>query len=368
MKKKIYWAWLLFIVCSGLAAGMFIWKSNQQDKIENSNIAPDYFSEELKNVREITFYNWKDYTVKSTLDDFEKETGIRVNLEEYETIDEMLTNVQANPNKYDVVTASALSIAQLINFKLAVLLDHKKLPNLNQTENEFKNIKVDPGNQYSIPLMWSTQGLVVNKKYVHEPIDSWKALFDPKYKNKIRLFNDPSEATYPLLEYLGASITTYDPNVFENVRTAARQLKNNGITFGETFTNMEDVATGKVWIAEVFNGDYVNNEINSQDLEYILPKEGMPISIDLVAIMSGSKAKNASHMFMNYLLRPDIMARTANEFKYAASTMEANQFIDKEILENPVIYPPKEDWSRGEVPFYNEKMVPFYNEIYGLMH
>jgi spermidine/putrescine transport system substrate-binding protein len=368
MKKWMYGILILAVLSSGVAIGLAILKGSRQNQVQKNKATPDMNSTETQNVREITYYNWKDYTALSVLEDFEKETGIKVNLEEYETIDEMLTNVQANPNKYDVVNANALSIMQLIDFKLAIPLDHKKLPNLDLVENEFKNLKADPGNQYSIPLMWSTQGLVVNKKYVHEPVDSWKVLFDPKYKNKIRLFDDPSEATYPLLEYLGSSITTYDPNVFEDVRAAARQLKNNGITFGETFTNIEDVAMGKVWIAEVFNGDYVNNEINPENLEYVIPKEGIPLSIDLVAIMSGSDAKDVSHKFMNYLLRPEIMARTANEFKYAASIPEASQFIDKEILENPVIYPPKEDWSKGEIPYYNEKMIPFYNEIYGLMH
>ncbi len=306
-----------------------------------------------KEDKSVTFYNWKEYTDLSILRDFEKETGIKVILYEYETMPMMISEVQSNPGKYDVIAIMGDIVPVMKDLKLIEELDLNKLPNYKNIKEE---VRVKPSyeyqGKYSIPQLLGTIGLVYNTNYVKGNIDSWKVLWDKKYKGKIALMNDPREVMTVLLKSSGFSLNSKDP---EELKTAEKQgllLKKNGVKFGDTMGNIEKVMTGELWIAEVYNGDVFYKAGNRKDIKFVNPKEGFNLWQDFLCISIDTKNNDNAYKFMNYFLRPDISGRSANTFNYCSPIQGSEKYIKKEILENPVIYPSQEIISKGE--FYIE--------------
>lgn len=299
---------------------------------------------------EIVFYNWKDYTNKSILEDFEKEFGIKVVLKEYDTEDVMLPEVQSAPEKYDVIVTSGAAVFPLREYRLLAELDLAKIPNAKFVKKGFKNPSCDPEGKYTMPYLFGTTGLVINTNFVPADVDSWAILWDKKYKGKIALLDDCRETMAAALKYSHFSLNTIDTGELKIARQNALLLKDNGVQFGETFENLEKVKNGELWIALVYNGDVIYKAKDRKDIKFVLPKEGFNIWVDYFLISADSEKKEEAHKLINFFLAPKNAARSANTFSYA-SPIEAEAFINKENLSNPNIYPPENVLRRGE--FYN---------------
>ncbi len=296
----------------------------------------------------IVLYNWKDYTDKSILDDFEKETGIKVILEEYETKDMMLSEVQSEPEKFDVLIASDSTVSFLKQFRLISELDLSKIPNYKFIKKEFRNSPFDPGGKYAVTgYLLGTLGLAINTNFVPADSDSWAMLWDKQYKGKIALLDDTREAMTPVLKYSNFSLNTKDSQELGIAKQNALLLRNNGVQFGDTLENLEKVMSGELWIAQVYNGDVIYLAGDRKDIKYVLPKEGYSLSVDNFVISSGTEKMAAAYQLINYFLEPRNAARSSVAFSYP-SAVEAEAFIDKRLLDNPVVYPSREVLQRGE--------------------
>lgn len=316
--------------------------------------------------KEIVFYNWKDYTDQSVLDDFQKQFGIKVMLKEYETKDMMLSEVQSYPGEFDVINAVD-AVPLLIQFRLIEELDLSRIPNSKFIKEQFRNLPFDPEGKYSLPAyLWGTAGLLINTNFVPADTDSWAILWDEKYKGKIALMDDCREAMAAVLKYSGFSVNATDPKELEIAKANALRLRDNGVQFGDTFGNIEKVINGELCIAQVFNGDVFYKAKERNDIKFVLPAEGFSFSVDNFVISIDSGHKEEAHQLINFLMEPKNAARAANMFIYPPA-VKAEAFIDKEILNNPIIYPPREILQKGE--FFNDLGADEdkYVEVFNLM-
>ncbi len=315
-------------------------------------------------VREIILYNWEDYIDKSALDDFEKEFGIKVILIEYDNADQAISNIQSNPQGYDVIITEGRIIEELSQLRLLHKIDLDKIPNFRYIDENFKNLDYDPNNEFSIPYLWGTTSFAIDTRHVPEDTKSLNVFWDEKYKNKIYLLDDTREAIGVVQKFLGFSLNTKNPEEIKQIEEVAFRLKENGVAFGDTFDNMNKLINGEAWIAQVYNGDVIYSTKDKPEIKYILPEEGFVIWVDNFAISADSTKKEAAHKLIDYLLRPDINARNAEKYSYATPNLEARRYISKESLENPVVYPNNETLKKGEFIISAGIVSPEYQRIF----
>ncbi len=319
-------------------------------------------------IKTLALYNWKEYTDMSAIKDFEKETGIKIELYEYETPPMMMGHARANPGKYDVFIMEGYIVPSMEKLKLIEKLDLNNIPNYKNIKKEFKEKPLyNHQGIYSVPHLWGSKGLVYNTIYVKENIDSWKVLWNKKYNGKIALIDDPRDTMTALLKVSGYSLNSKDPGELKEAEKNGLLLKKNGVKFGDTLQNVEDVIAGRIWIAQSFNGDVFFKARNRENIKFVYPGEGYDIGPDYICISSDSRDKESAYKFVNYLLRPDISARFTNSFFYPSPVEGVEKYVDKKILENPIIYPPARLLNKGEAYMDLEDIDNEYNRIFNLM-
>jgi len=316
--------------------------------------------------KELVFYNWKDFTDLSILKDFEKETGIKVILKEYETRDMCIAQLQTNPGLCDVLILDTTNIAYCEKQKLIKKFDLSKIPNSKLIDGKTKS-RLTGELKDKIPYVIGTNGIMINTKYVPAASDSWNIFWDKKYKNRVMLLDDMREAIASVLFKSGLSANESNPEKLKLAKMNARLLKNNGITFGETFTNIDKVLKGEKWIAQTYNGDFVWKTKGKKEFKFIYPKEGFLTWIVIFALHSDAKNSEGGHKFVNFMLRPDIAARSATTFSYPAPIVGIEKYMDKKLSENEIIYPSKEVLKRGEIYRDMGKSTNEFQKIFNLM-
>lgn len=308
----------------------------------------DRGKESPPSAREVVFYNWKDFTDLSILKDFEKETGIRVVLKEYETRDMCIAQLQTTPELCDVLILDTYNFPYLKKQRLIKDFDHTKIPNLKLVKDEVKQRLAREG-IFQPPYVTGTNGVMIDTRHVPADVDSWTIFGDSRYKGRIVILDDLREALVPLLCMSGLSINENRPEKLALVEKNAALLKKNGVAFGETFSNIDQVLKGEKWIAQTYNGDFVYKTQGRSEFRFIFPKEGFLKWIVIFALHSDAKNPEAAHMLVNFMLRPDIAARSAMTYSYQAPVNGVEKFMPAELSENPVINPPEDVLKRAEL-------------------
>lgn len=326
----------------------------------------DQSNEEKLQPREVVFYNWKDFTDTSILKDFEKESGIKVILKEYETRDMCIAELQTNPGLCDVLILDTYNFQFLKNQKLIQEFDNEKIPNLKLVGENVKRRLADE-DIYQPPYVTGTNGVVINTDFVPADTDSWTVFGNSKYKNKIMLLDDLREALVPLLCMSGLSINENNPERLDIVEKNALILKENGVAFGETFTNLDKLLKGEKWIAQTYNGDFVYKTKGKSEFKFIFPKEGFLKWIVIFALHSDTKNPENAHAFVNYMLRPDIAARSATTFSYQSPIKGVEKFMPEDLATNSIINPPESVLKRAELGRDLGKSTSQFQKIFNMM-
>lgn len=322
------------------------------------------FAQEKK---EISFYTWKEFIDTTILEDFEKEYGIKVNLKEYETRDMMFSEIESAPEEFDVILATDVTLPMLIQSRLLGELDLTKIPNRKFIKKEFMALPFDPGGKYSVVAgLWGAAGLVINTNFVPADIDSWSAFWDPKYKGKIALMDEGREAMSAVLKYSHFSVNTTDPQELQIAEKNALLLKANDVQFGDTLSNLEKVMNGELWVVQTYNGDVLHQAADKKEIKFIYPEEGTDLTLDNLVISVDSKHKEEAHQLINFMLKPENVARNANMFFYPV-TVEAEAFLHQEILINPVISPSQDVLQKSEYLMDIGEAEGEYLRIYNLL-
>jgi spermidine/putrescine-binding protein len=297
--------------------------------------------------RQVNLYIWTNYLPDEVVAGFEKRTGIHLNVDTYASNEALLDKVQSGVADYDVVVPSDYMMKILIPQKLLHPLDHARLPHLGNLDPRFLNEKYDPGNSYSVPYLWGTTGLGYAKKL--GVIDSWQAVFEPRYAGRVLMLDDVREVFGAALRLLGHSINERDPAI---LRKAADMLKNQKRlvrTYNSAdFANL--LATGDVDLAQGFNGELAKVVAKEPArLGYVVPKEGGTLWIDNLAIPKSARHVDEAYAFLDYVMEPEVAAAIVNGVHYASANREAFAKIDSKITGDPAIYPPKPILDRCEL-------------------
>ena len=298
---------------------------------------------------QVNIYIWTNYLPPEVVAEFEQRTGIKVNIDTYDSNEAILEKLQSGVADYDLVVPSDYMMKVLIPEGLLQTLDHSRLPHFKNLEPRFLNQKYDPENGHSFPYLWGTTGIGYDPQKVKEPIDSWKALFDERYAGRILMLDDAREAFGAALRLMGRSINEQDPAMLHKAAAMLKAQKRLVRTYNSSdFANL--LAAGDVDVAQGFNGEMAEAVANARDrLAYVVPKEGGTLWIDNVAIPKGARNVDAVYAFLDYILEPETAAKIVNGVHYAGANQAALPLIDEKIRQDPSIYPPKEVLDRCEL-------------------
>jgi putrescine transport system substrate-binding protein len=307
----------------------------------------------------LNLYIWSDYLAANTLSNFEKQTGIKVNVSYFDANETLETKLLAGSSGFDVVVPTASYFERQIKAGVYLPLDKSKLPNLRYLDGDLMS-KValhDPGNAHGVIYMWGTNGIGYNEKmikalYPKAPLDSWRMVFDPAVASKvakcgISVLDSPAEMIRAVYSYLGKdpnSQSADDLATAESILSKIRPYIRN-INSSEY---IEALANGDLCIAVAYNGDVMQardraREANKGiDIKYSVPKEGTILWFDMLAIPKDAPDPDSAYAFLNYMMEPKVIADVSNFKRYADANAAAQALVLPEVKNDPGIYPTPE--------------------------
>ncbi len=300
--------------------------------------------------KELAFYDWEEDMPQSVLDAFTEEYGVEVTYLTYESQEEAEENIKAG-EVYDVVVLENDAIPWLVADGLLGEIDYRNVPNFDNISVNFRDLAYDPGNRHSVPFNWGTTGLVVRSDLVGELPTHWADLWDPRYAGKIAVRVDvPYDLIGLTLKSLGYSINSENPDELEAALERMLELRQAAFSIGSYAEDaVPALLSGEAVILVGWAEDVLLAREENEDIVYVLPEEGTMLWGDNFVIPANSPHKYTAEVFLNFLLRPDISAQITNENYYATPNEAAYPFIDPDILNDPVIFPPNEDLENAEV-------------------
>ena len=276
------------------------------------------------------------------IDQFSKETGIKVSVENYASNEEMLAKLASGGGSYDVIQPSEYVIEALIREQMLRPIDKQKIPNLANIDPEFLNMSFDPDNTYSVPFMAGTVGIVVNTELVQDDIKSFADVFKPQNQGKIVVLDDSREIVSWALLSQGISVNDMSDENLEKARGLLQSwiplVKVYDSDSPKTALLNGDVAIGIVWGGE---GAILLNE--DKKFRWIIPAEGTHLFIDSLAIPKTAANPDNAEKFMNFILRPDISKQISDAFPYLNPNLAARELLTPEQRSNSASFPTAEE-------------------------
>ena len=292
--------------------------------------------------KNLNIYCWSEYIPQPIIDQFSKETGVKVTVENYASNEEMLSKLAAGGGEYDIIQPSEYVIEALVKEKVLHPLERSKIPNLKNIDPQFLNQPFDPGNKFSVPFMAGTVGIVVNTDLVKDDIRSYADVFKPANKGKIVVLDDAREIVTWALLANGLNINQITDKSLNKIKPTLEQwlplVKVYDSDSPKTALLNGDVALGVVWGGE---GAILLNK--NKKFRWVIPSEGTHLFIDSLAIPKTAKNVQNAEAFMNFILRPEISKQISDEFPYLNPNIAARALMSKQQLENPASFPAAED-------------------------
>ncbi|MGE4368252.1 MAG: polyamine ABC transporter substrate-binding protein [Burkholderiaceae bacterium] len=308
----------------------------------------------------VNVYNWAEYTAPDTISGFEKETGIKVRYDVYDSNDTLQAKLLTGKSGYDVVVPSTHYAARQIEGGLFQKLDKSKIPNWKYLDPDIMAIvaTVDPGNEYLVPWGYGTNGLGYNVTKVREvmgqdaPLGSWDMLFKPENAEKLKncgisLLDEAAQVFPAVLHYMGKDPNSTKPDdyrealaLLKTIRPYIRQFSSSGY--------IDELAAGDLCMVYGFSGDVMIAAARAREagkaytIDYYIPKGGAPAWFDTMAIPKDAGNVDQAHAFINYIETPQVHAAITNTMFYPNANKEARKYVVKEVADNPMIYPPPE--------------------------
>ena len=305
-------------------------------------------------------YNWSDYIAEDTIANFEKETGIKVVYDVFDSNEVLEAKLLAGNTGFDVVIPSSDFLARQIQAGVFMSLDKSKLPNLGNMDADVMTLlkDKDPDNAHSIPYLGGTTGIGFNPKKVAEvmgpdfKMDSWDAVLKPENLSKlskcgVSFLNAPTEIFATVLHYTGKDSNSTNIADYKEAGKLLSTLRPY-ITYFHSSQYINDLANGDICVAIGWSGDVMQAAARAKDANkgggvgYVFPKEGALVCYDMKAIPGDAKHPENAHAFINYLMKPDVIAKISNFVSYASANKASLPMVDAAIRDNPNIYPTAE--------------------------
>ena len=308
-------------------------------------------------------YNWGDYIDEDVIDMFEEETGIKVRYEMYDTNEDMYVKVKAGGNAYDVLIPSDYMIEKMIKEDMLLELNYDNIPNAAQTDSKFLNIPYDADNQYSIPYMWCTLGIVYDATVVTDPVDTWEVLWSEKYAKEIIMLDSPRDTIGIALKSLGYSMNSTNPAELEEAK--AKLQKQRPLVLAYLVDQAkEKMVSGEAAMAITWSGDAITMMEQNENLRYSVPKQGSNYSIDAMVIPKTAQNKENAEAFINFMCRPDIALKNTEYIRYSTPNMGAFELLPEEIKNDGVGYPDSSVIEKCEVFLDPGEAIALYDKVW----
>ncbi len=308
----------------------------------------------------LNIYNWSDYIAEDTIEKFEKETGIKVTYDVFDSNEVLEAKLLAGSSGYDLVVPSASFMARQIQAGVFQKLDKSKLPNLKNLDPAIMErvAEFDPGNEHAIVYMWGTTGIGYNEEKVAErlgedaPTNSWDLVFKPENVSKladcgVSVLDAPTEIIPAAMNYLGLDPKSANPEDFKKAADLLTEIKPH-LRYFHSSQYINDLANGDTCVAVGWSGDIfqardrADEAENGNSIAYVIPGEGALSWFDMLAIPADAKHPENAHKFLNFVMEAQITADITNYVWYASANTPALELIDEEILADPGIFPPDE--------------------------
>ncbi len=307
---------------------------------------------------ELHIYNWSDYIAENTVANFEAETGIKVSYDVYDSNEVLEAKLFAGRSGYDLVFPTARPFADR-HIKAGVYQKLNK-GQMNNIANLDAGIMtslndIDADNAHLVPYMWGTTGIGYNVEKVTAilgdmPKDTWRLVFDPEIVKKlsacgVSLMDDPTEVFVAARAYLGKDTSDFSAGAVKEATDLLASVRPS-IKYFHSSQYINDLANGDICVAHGYSGDILQardraaEAKNGVTVAYAVPSEGAVIWTDVMAIPADAKNVEQAHKFINYLLRPDVIAEATNFVAYANANAKAAEFVNAEIANDPGVYPP----------------------------
>jgi putrescine transport system substrate-binding protein len=305
----------------------------------------------------LNVYNWSDYIAPAVIPAFEKQTGIKINYDVFDSNEVLETKLLAGHTNYDVVVPSGPFLERQITAGIYRKLDKSRIPNLQNLDpaTQQNAALYDPGNQYAVDYMWITSGPGYNVAKIKQrmpdaPVDSWRMFYDPAVVSKFKdcgvtLLDASTEVVATVLQFLGRNPNSESP---QDLRAAEQVLSSIRpyIRYIHSSRYIDDLANGEICLALGWSGDVkqahdrAKEAGNGVELAYSIPREGGIKNLDMLAIPADAPHPHNAEAFIDYLLRLDVAAQNTNFLKYANGDMPANPRLNPAVRDDPGVYPP----------------------------
>lgn len=313
----------------------------------------------------VNVYNWGEYIDLSLLDEFEKDTGIKVNYNTYESNEQMYSVLKQGGVNYDVVIPSDYMISRMIDEDMLEPINFDNVPNFSLIEDNLKNPEYDPENTYSVPYTWGTVGIIYDPNKVGE-VTGWDALFDPANSGQILMFDNSRDALGIALMQLGYSINTTNMDELNEAFELLQQQKPilQGYVMDQIFDKLE---SGEAAIGPYYAGDYLIMLENNPDLKFCLPDTGSNVFVDAMCILKGAENKDNAEAFINYMCGTDASARNSEVIGYTSPNVEVRAILEESLDEMSlsIMYPTDETLAKCEA-YVNlpQEILEFYDSMW----
>ncbi|KTD18909.1 ABC transporter substrate-binding protein [Legionella jordanis] len=315
--------------------------------------------------RVVNVYAWGGELPKQVIQQFEHETGIMVHFSTYDSNETMYAKLKASSRSiYDVILPSGYFVERMQRQGMLLPLDHSQLPNLINLDPNFANSEFDPGNRYSIPIIWGATGIFYDANLVNPPPNSWKELWQSKWHKQLMLLDDSREIFAIALMSLGFNPNDNNPQHIQLAFEALLKLVPNVKLFASDSIQAimidEDAIAGVAW-----NGDAVKAQAENKRIAFSYPSEGFVIWTDCLAIPQNPPHPKEAYEFINFILRPDVAAQIALIEGHAITNTKAKTLLPTTVQNNPVVYPPPELLKRGHFQRdVGEEVLALYNQYW----
>jgi putrescine transport system substrate-binding protein len=330
--------------------------SGDSTAVNRAGGAPSTSNAGYDSEKVLNLYSWADYIAPETVPNFERETGIKVRYDTYDNNEVLETKLLTGHTNYDVVDPTEPFFERQMHAGVYQKLDKSALPNLTNTDAEImRRMAVhDPGNLYAVPYMWTTTGLGYNVDQVRarlgaNPLDSWGLLFDPTSASKLQqcgisIIDSAMDVFQSAIIYLGHDPNRHDPADVAAASEVLRKIR-PFIRYIDPGQYIPDLANGSVCLALGWSGDVEQARSRAKDaktganIAYMVPREGSVITLDMMGIPADAPHPRNALMWLNYLMRPEVIAGVTNYVKYPNGNSASLPLIRPEIREDESIYP-----------------------------
>lgn len=313
----------------------------------------------------VNLYNWGNYTNPELLTKFEAETGIRVNVTDYDSNDTALARIRQGGHGFDIVVPSNQYMQTWISEGLVIPLDTEIVTNLGNIAPEWVDVEFDPGREYSVPWQWGTTGVIVNTSVYSGDINDAGLIFDPpeELRGRINVIPEMSDVMAIAIYYVGGEACTEDMDVMRQVRDMLVAAKPHwkALDYGTVDAHAAgDFSAGIYW-----NGASMRARLLNGDLAYGYPQTGYPIWMDSATVLADAQNKENAMKFINFVLEPENAAMISNFARYANGVTGSEAFMDEVMRDAPEIMVPAELSAAGNfTPACSQQVIDLQSRIW----